>query len=83
MVEYDYDIAGRRLDAYVRMLMEAYGLDDRGMADLLGMHYQTWTKFRRAEFGKKGANAIMRLAGLTGLDVRWLLGEVDDCEVAR
>lgn len=77
---YDTTEAERRLDAYIEMLKAVYDLDEYGLADMLEMKHQTWTKYRRAEFGQKGATTTFRLAQITGISVSWLFCEerVDD-----
>lgn len=77
---YDETEAERRLDAYIEMLKTVYGLDEYGLADMLEMKHQTWTKYRRASFGQKGATTTFMLAQITGISVSWLFCEeqVDD-----
>lgn len=76
-MKYDLETASRRLDAYIEMLKVAYQVDEYGLADMLGIHRGTWTKFRRADFESKGIWKTFELADLTGISIDWLLNVSD------
>ena len=75
MNDYDFEQADTRLDAYIEMLKTVYGVDEHGLADMLGIKRQTWTKFRKAPLPNKGGGTIIQLALVTGIDIDWLLCE--------
>ena len=75
MNEKEYtEICDRRLNAYIRMLEEAYEVDSRGLADMVGIHRQTMTKYIKAPFMKKGIVTTFKLAEVTGISIDWLCG---------
>ena len=72
MREYAEKLAAARLDAYIAMLCSAHGVDEHGLADMIGRTHEAWDEFRKAAFGDKGAGMIFDLAHLTGVRVSWL-----------
>ena len=74
MYDYDLELADKRLNAYIDMLKTSYDVDEYGLADMIGVHRGTWTKFRKADFENKGVGTIARLAELTYINLDWLSG---------
>ena len=72
----DRSASERRINSYIAFLMDAYGVDAHGLADLAGIPRQTLTKFIRAPYGEKGVETLVRLARVTGMPLAWLFGEV-------
>ena len=72
-IKYDDELATRRLDAYIEMLKASYGVDEYGLADMIGRTHQAWGKFRKAKIADKSTNTIFDLARMTHISIDWLV----------
>ena len=69
------EIRERRLEALINMIEDAYQVDGYGVAELIGMKKQTWTKEMRKPWGKKSCTLFFGLAELTTVRLSWLMCE--------
>lgn len=76
MGKYEYDNeTARRVDAYIRFLMDAYGVDLDGLADVTGATVDEIREFHAADYPEKSVTTMCQLASVTGISVSWLFAE--------
>ena len=69
------EVRERRLEACIEMACKAYDVDEYGLAELIGMKRSTWTRNKRAPWGKKGCSLFIKLAQLLEMSPSWLFAE--------
>lgn len=72
---YDDETSARRLDAYIHILMDAYGVDLEGLAEIAGVTAEEMREFQAAPYGEKSVRIFKKLALITGVSVSWLCCE--------
>lgn len=72
---YDEEAAQRRTDAYIRFLMDAYGVDLYGLAEITGATVKELREFQAAENPDRSAATFFQLARVTGISISWLFAE--------
>lgn len=69
------EVRERRINAAISMIKEAYQVDGYGVAALIGMSKNKWTRNEKAPWGKKTSSLYFGIAQLTGLSLSWLCAE--------
>ena len=72
---HDDEAGARRLDAYVRFLLDAYETDVDGLAKVAGVDRAAMRRFMKAEYADKSSVTLIHLARVTGISVSWLFAE--------
>lgn len=69
-----HDITDTRVNAYIEMLKDVYGIDEFELADMLGIDRKTWKKTRESGAKVMSWGFLVSLAKATGISCDWLTG---------
>lgn len=80
IITHDNAAAERRIKAYTRFLMDAYGTDLEGLADIAGVSAEELRRYQAATFDNISTNVLVKLANLTCIRCGWLFAESEVAE---
>lgn len=79
MITYDSEHANKTIAALIEYLCVVHKTDYNGLADLIGCNRRWFTRYRNAEFRKKGAATTLKLINLaTSVSRKQLVGVLFD-----
>lgn len=73
---YDNEVSARRIAAYTAFLLDAYGTDVNGLADIAGVDRGKMAEFvNETDFENLNCAVIAKLGNMTGISFSWLFAE--------